>query len=326
MISIVIPIYNEAETIPLLYNRLSAVLPALKDKCEIVFVDDGSHDESLTIMNHYANENNAIRVLKLSRNFGHQAAISAGLKYASGDAVVIMDGDLQDPPEELPRFLEKWREGFDVVYAIREKRKEGIFKRMAYRSFYRILDLVSDIEIPLDSGDFCVLDRKVVNVLNNELPENIRFVRGLRSYAGFRQIGLKYERHGRSAGQVKYTLKKLIKLALDGIFGFTLLPLKMATYSGLFVAVSSLAIGLVFLMARFFNFPILGAHVQDVPGFTTLAVGGFFLGGIILLFMGILGEYMGRIYIEVKQRPQYIVEQVIENKQPSASYNEIYDK
>lgn len=161
-----------------------------------------------------------------------------------------------------------------------------MLKRMAYHSFYRILDLVSDIDIPLDSGDFCVLDRKVVDVLNNQLPENIRFVRGLRSYAGFRQTGIKYERHGRAAGEVKYTYKKLIKLALDGIFGFTLLPLKMATYAGLFVALSSLGTGLVFLLARFFNFSVLGARVQDVPGFTTLAVGVFFLGGGDTAFYG----------------------------------------
>lgn len=210
MISIVIPIYNEAETLPLLYSRLMTVLPALQDKCEVIFVDDGSSDQSLSIMSGYVRENESIRVLKLSRNFGHQAAITAGLKNAAGDAVIIMDGDLQDPPEELPQFIEKWREGFDVVYAIREKRKEGVLKRMAYHNFYRILDLVSDIKIPLDSGDFCVLDRKVVNVLNNELPENIRFVRGLRSYAGFKQIGIRYERHGRAAGEAKYTYKNLL--------------------------------------------------------------------------------------------------------------------
>ena len=313
MISIIIPIYNEEQTLPLLYKRLIAAMPSYGDKCEVILVDDGSYDSSLAIMKSIAETCDMFRIVKLSRNFGHQAAISAGLQLAAGDAVVIMDGDLQDPPEELPRFLDKWREGYDVVYAIRTKRKEGLLKRFAYSCFYRLLNMVSDINIPLDSGDFCVLDRKVVNIINRELPENIRFIRGLRSYVGFKQIGIKYERHERIAGDVKYTFTKLVKLALDGIFGFTLLPLRMATYAGFFVSIACFLLGMGYLTARIFNISIFGAYVKDVPGFATLAVAGFFWEGIILIFMGIIGEYIGRIYIEVKKRPLYIVDDIIES-------------
>jgi len=314
MISIVIPIFNEAQTLPILYHRLTGVVPALGDECEIILVDDGSTDASLAMMAELAGKCPLFRVIKLSRNFGHQAAISAGLKYAVGDVVVIMDGDLQDPPEELPRFLAKWREGYEVVYAVRTGRKEGAIKRWAYSFFYRFLSLISDIDIPLDAGDFCVLDRKVVNVLNDQLPENIRFVRGLRSYAGFKQVGVHYERHARAAGDAKYTLKKLIRLALDGIFGFTMLPLRLTTYLGIFIALTCFGLGMVYLAAKIFNFSILGAYVKDVPGFATLVVGGFFLGGVILTYLGIVGEYIGRIYIEVKKRPPYIVDEIINHR------------
>jgi len=314
MISIVIPIFNEAQTLPILYHRLTSVVPALGDACEIILVDDGSTDHSPAIMAEIAGKCPLFKIIRLSRNFGHQAAISAGLKYAAGDAVVIMDGDLQDPPEELPRFLEQWRAGSEVVYAIRAGRKEGVIKRFAYSFFYRFLGLVSDIDIPLDAGDFCVLDRKVVNVLNEQLPENIRFVRGLRSYAGFKQVGVKYERPERAAGDPKYTYKKLVRLALDGLFGFTLLPLRLATYLGILIAFSCFGLGMVYLAAKIFNFSILGAQVKDVPGFATLVVGGFFLGGVILIYLGVIGEYIGRIYIEVKKRPPFIVDKIISQR------------
>ncbi len=182
-------------------------------------------------MQKIAEQDPHFKIVTLSRNFGHQPAISAGISIAKGDAVVIMDGDLQDPPEELPRFLAKWQEGYEVVYAIRTKRKEGLFKRIAYKSFYKLLDFISDIEIPLDSGDFCVMDKKVVRVLNEEMPEQLRFVRGLRAFAGFKQIGVKYERAERNAGEVKYTFSKLVKLALDGLFGFSIFPLRYRIYS-----------------------------------------------------------------------------------------------
>jgi len=307
MISIVIPIYNEAQTLPLLYSRLVSAMPSYNDQCEVIFVDDGSTDASFAIMKQYSKECKIFRAIKLSRNFGHQAAISAGLKFASGDVVAIMDGDLQDPPEELPRFLDKWRQGYDVVYAVREKRKEGVLKRFAYKYFYKFLNMVSDIDIPLDSGDFCLLDRKVVDILNDQLPENIRFLRGMRSYIGLRQAGLQYERHKRAAGEAKYTFKKLVSLALDGIFGFTLLPLRMATYTGMFISLVCFLLTVFYLSARIFSISL-----KNVPGFATLAVGVFFLGGIMLIYMGVLGEYIGRIYIEVKKRPVYVVEEIIQ--------------
>ncbi len=314
MISIVIPIYNEEENIDNLYARLTVSAPSWNDDYEILLVDDGSKDNSLAMMRTYAEKDSRVRVIKLSRNFGHQPAISAGIQEAKGDAVVIMDGDLQDPPEELYRFLDKWREGYDVVYAVRTKRKEGFFKKAAYKTFYRMLAWISDIEIPLDSGDFCVMDRKVVNAIVNEMPEQIRFVRGLRAYAGFKQIGVTYERAERAAGEVKYTFKKLIELALDGLFGFSSFPLRMATYLGFAIAIPSFLIGIFFIIHRLIGFKVFGHSPEETPGTATLAVGMYFLGGVILIILGILGEYIGRIYIEVKRRPFFVIDEIIEKK------------
>lgn len=310
MISLVIPIFNEEATLAQLHARIVAASASWGDSYEAILVDDGSEDNSLQMMREIAARNPAFVVIKLSRNFGHQAAISAGIMQARGDAVVVMDGDLQDPPEELSRFLDKWREGYDVVYAVRQHRKEHLFKRTAYALFYRILKLVSHINIPLDSGDFCVMDKKVVRVLNREMPERIRFVRGLRAYAGFKQIGLAYDRPERAAGTTKYSFRKLLKLALDGIFDFSVFPLRIAAVLGFVMSVSSLGLACVYLVARFLHMPIFGRAPGDVTGFTTLAVSMFFLGGMILLVLGCIGEYLGRIYTEVKQRPFYIVEDI----------------
>ncbi len=274
-------------------------------------MDDGSVDNTISLLKEICLSDKHIKIVKLSRNYGHQAAISAGIKNAKGDAVVIMDGDLQDPPEELPKFLAKWREGYHVVYAIRTKRKEGFFKKVAYKSFYRLLKVISNIDIPLDSGDFCVMDKKVVKVLNNDITEQSRFVRGLRAYSGFKQIGIEYERAERAAGEVKYTFKKLMKLAIDGLLDFSTFPLRIATYLGLFISLPSFFIGIFFIIHRIFNFKILGYSPSDTPGLASLAVGVFFIGGVILLILGIIGEYIGRIYFEVKRRPFYIVEEII---------------
>lgn len=314
MISIVIPIFNEEENLQNLYNRLTAAAPSWGEDYEIVLVDDGSRDSSLTMMRIMAEKDARVRVVKLSRNFGHQPAISAGIQTAKGDAIVIMDGDLQDPPEELHRFLAKWREGYEVVYAVRTKRKEGFFKKTAYATFYRILAWISDIEIPLDSGDFCVMDRKVVNVLVHEMPEQIRFVRGMRAFAGFKQIGVTYERAERAAGEVKYTFKKLLQLALDGLFGFSNFPLRLATYMGFFIAIPSFFIGIFFVLHRLIGFKVFGHAPEETPGTASLAVGMYFLGGVTLIILGILGEYIGRIYIEVKKRPFFVIDEVIEKK------------
>lgn len=311
MISIVIPLYNERETLPVLYRRLTEASPLWNSDYEVILVDDGSSDGSAVEMEKLAGKDRHFKVVKLSRNFGHQGAVSAGLHYARGDAVIIMDGDLQDPPEELPRFLEKWREGYQVVYAVRTRRKEGLLKRTAYAAFYRFLSLIAEIEIPLDSGDFCLLDRKVVDVLKREMPENIRFVRGLRAYVGFRRIGVRYERESRAAGQPKYNFRKLLRLAGDGLFGFSTLPLRLATYLGLCISSLSFGLGVFFIIHRLVGFKIFGHSPEDTPGMASLAVGLFFLGGIMLFFLGILGEYVGRIYIEVKRRPPYIVDELI---------------
>lgn len=303
----------------MLQQRITEAAPGWEDDYEVVLVDDGSRDRSAEMMRRMADQDEHFRIISLSRNFGHQAAISAGIKAAEGDCVVVMDGDLQDPPEELHRFLAKWREGYDVVFAIRTKRKEGFFKRTAYKSFYRLLGGISDIEIPLDSGDFCVMDRKVVDVLNQEMPERSRFVRGLRAYAGFRQIGISYEREARHAGEAKYTFQKLVKLALDGIFDFSTFPLRLATYLGFIIAIPSFLAGIFFIVHRIFDFKVLGYSPTDTPGLASLAVGMFFLGGVMLLIMGILGEYLGRIYYEVKQRPFYIVREEYSQKSSSES-------
>ncbi len=314
MISIVIPIYNEEENLQNLYTRLTNSAPSWKEDYEIVLIDDGSRDSSLTMMRIMAEKDSHVRVIKLSRNFGHQPAISAGIQEAKGDAIIIMDGDLQDPPEELHRFLDKWREGYEVVYAVRTKRKEGFFKKLAYSSFYRIMAAISDIEIPLDSGDFCVMDRKVVNVLVHEMPEQIRFIRGMRAYAGFKQIGVTYERAERAAGEVKYTFKKLVQLALDGLFGFSSFPLRLSTYLGISIAIPSLIIGVFFLVHRMFGFKVFGHTPEETPGLASLAVGMFFLGGVMLTMLGIIGEYISRIYIEVKKRPFFVIDEIIEKK------------
>lgn len=314
MISIVIPIYNEEENLQNLYTRLTNAAPSWKEDYEIVLIDDGSRDSSLTMMRVMAEKDSHVRVIKLSRNFGHQPAISAGIQEAKGDAIIIMDGDLQDPPEELYRFLDKWREGYDVVYAVRTKRKEGFFKKLAYSSFYRLMAAISDIEIPLDSGDFCVMDRKVVNVLVHDMPEQIRFIRGMRAYAGFKQIGVTYERAERAAGEVKYTFKKLVQLALDGLFGFSSFPLRLSTYLGISIAIPSLIIGVFFLVHRLFGFKVFGHTPEETPGLASLAVGMFFLGGVMLTMLGIIGEYISRIYIEVKKRPFFVIDEIIEKK------------
>ena len=318
MISLVIPIYNEEETLPLLRDRLVGAAPSWQEDWEVILVDDGSSDRSPELMAGLAAADGRIRVIKLSRNFGHQAAITAGIRHAEGDAVIVLDGDLQDPPEELHRFLAKWREGYDVVYAVRRQRKEGLLKRFAYATFYRVLAWMADIQIPLDSGDFCLMDRKVVDAMVHELPENVRFVRGLRAYVGFRQVGVEYERQARAAGEAKYGLRGLMKLAVSGLVGFSFLPLRLATYLGFVVAIPSFLLGIFFVVHRVFGFAVFGRYATETPGLASLAVGMFFLSGVMLIIMGILGEYIGLIYLEVKRRPSYIVEREISQRHGTA--------
>ncbi|MBK8377425.1 MAG: glycosyltransferase [Nitrospira sp.] len=301
-LSVIIPVFNEAENLPTLHGRLTRALVNLGMEYEIVLVDDGSQDQSPDILRRMEAEDQRIVIVEFARNFGHQVAISAGLEQSRGQVVCIMDADLQDPPEVLHTFLAKWREGWEVVYAIRTERKEWWGKRLAYAGFYRLLQRVANIDIPLDAGDFCVMDRRVVDLLVR-MPERNRFVRGIRSWVGFKQIGVPYERHARHAGAPKYTFRKLLYLALDGLISFSHMPLRIITLLGFTVSFLSFLVALFYLVKKF----TLGT---GVPGFTTLVVSIFFLAGIQLVTIGVIGEYIGRISDEVKRRPLYVARRV----------------
>ena len=305
-ISIVVPCFNEEAVLPSLFERLGSVIAKLGMDHEIICVDDGSCDRTWEILKSQQAKNPCWRSLSFARNFGHQIAVSAGLHFAGGDVIVVIDADLQDPPEEIPRLLAKWQEGFDVVYAVRQKRKEGWLKRLCYWMFYRLLARLVAFDIPLDSGDFCLMSRRVVDAINS-MPERNRFVRGLRAWSGFRQIGLPYERATRAAGEPKYNLRRLFKLATDGLLSFSALPLRLATHIGLWIS------GLAFLGVVFTFFQKLFADqfsrigLAPQPGFPTIVISVLFLGGVQLICLGIIGEYISRIYDEVKGRPLWII-------------------
>ena len=301
-LSVVIPVYNEEENIPTLYDRLLRALEGANIDFEIVFVDDGSCDQSIPKLNEIAASDKRVTVVELARNFGHQVAITAGLDFACGKAVAVMDADLQDPPEVLPQFVAKWREGHEVVYAIRARRQETWFLRASYAAFYRLLRRVANVEIPLDAGDFCVMDRRVVDLLKS-MPERNRFVRGIRSWVGFSQVGLPFERHARHAGASKYTFGRLTLLALDGLFSFSYVPLRVITVLGFSISLLSILAALFYAITRLLTG--LGP-----PGFATLVVAVFFLAGVQLITIGVIGEYVGRIFEEVKRRPLYIMRKV----------------
>ncbi|MDK2972207.1 MAG: polyisoprenyl-phosphate glycosyltransferase [Candidatus Sumerlaeota bacterium] len=304
-LSVVIPIFNEQENLRPLATRLRRSLDATGESWEVIFVNDASRDDSLALMRRLSAKDPRFRAVSLSRNFGHQTAITAGMAHARGQAVVLMDGDLQDPPEVVPQLLEKMKSGrWDVVFAVRRKRKEPAAIRFLYFAFYRLLRRMSSVDIPLDSGDFCIMSRRVADTLNR-LPERNRFVRGLRSWVGFRQTGMEYERAARHAGSPKYTLKSLVKLAFDGIFSFSYLPLRLSTTLGLVVSVLGLLYAAFVVLAR-----VLGAY-QQIPGWTTVVVAVLVLGGVQLVMLGLVGEYMGRVYDEIKGRPSYLVDELI---------------
>ncbi|HHL39856.1 MAG TPA: glycosyltransferase [Deltaproteobacteria bacterium] len=303
-ISVVVPVYNEREVLPHLYERLASVLEGLGMSYEIIFVNDASTDDSLHILRGLHERDGRVKILSFSRNFGHQTAVTAGLNFSRGRAVVVMDGDLQDPPECIPAFVARWREGNEVVYGVRRKRKESLMKRALYKVYYRVLRLLSKVDIPLDSGDFCLMDRKVVELLNH-MPERNRFVRGLRRWVGFRQAGVPYERDARYAGESKYTFFKLVKLALDGIVSFSELPLKASVLIGFAISIMTVVYSFYLIVNRIVH------PANQIPGWTSIIVAVTFLGGIELMVMGFLGEYLLRIYDEVKDRPQYILNGVI---------------
>lgn len=310
MISLVVPAYNEEDGLEELYRRVAAASTSWGEAWELVIIDDGSRDRTLEILERLAEQDPRVKVVSLSRNFGHQAAVTAGLQHAGGSVVCVMDADLQDPPEELLPFIEKIREGHDVVYAIRTKRKEGLFKRIAYHTYYRLLKRLATLDIPLDSGDFCVMRGEVVDAING-LPERNRFVRGLRTWVGFRQTGLAYERAARFAGEPKYTLRKLFKLAGDGIVNFSYRPLQAIMLLGFFVGTVAVALGLVVLAQYIGNFPILGYNPREARGWTSLILVLLFSSAVQLFCLGILGEYLGRLFEETKRRPVYLVKKRI---------------
>jgi dolichol-phosphate mannosyltransferase len=305
-ISIIIPCFNEEAVLPELFGRLGMVAAAWGLEAEFVCVDDGSHDRTWELLKLQHARDPRWRAIAFARNFGHQIAVSAGLFYSTGDVVVVLDADLEDPPEVITQLIAKWREGFDVVYAVRKKRKEGLFKRLCYWIFYRLMARLVAFDVPLDSGDFCLLSRRVVEIIN-ALPERNRFVRGLRAWSGFRQTGVRYERAARFAGNPKYTFSKLVKLATDGLFSFSTVPLRMATYLGL--SVSGIAfLGVLFtFLQKIFSEQFKRIGLEPSPGFPTIVMSVLFLGGIQLICLGILGEYIGRIYEEVKGRPLWIL-------------------
>lgn len=302
--SLVVPIYNEEETLPELYRRVRSVMDSLDAPAELILVNDGSRDRSLVLLRQLHAQDPRVCYISLARNFGHQIAVTAGLQAVRGRVAVILDADLQDPPELIPQMLDRWRQGYQVVYAQRAKRhQEGWFKRLTAYGFYRVLKQLADVDIPTDTGDFCLLDRAVVDVLN-AMPERNRYLRGLRSWVGFRQTAVLFDRDPRFAGEVKYTFRKSFALAVNGLVSFSQVPLRLSTYVGLLAAVVAIVMAMLVLYWRLF------VPHSPLTGFTMILVAIFFLGAVQLVSIGILGEYIGRIYEQVKGRPLYTVAEV----------------
>lgn len=303
-VSFVIPVYNEESNLPMLVERLVKIMDQSPITLEAVLIDDGSRDNSRTMLQQLALSDPRFHIILLSRNHGHQLALTAGLSVARGsEGVFVLDGDLQDPPELLETFYAKHQEGFDVVYAVREKRKEIFYKRFAYFIFYRILKKIANIDIPLDSGDFSFISRRVVNVLN-KMPEESRFIRGMRTWIGFKQIGIAYDRQERASGDSKYSFSKLVQLALNGIYNFSEFPIKFVTSLGGFAIISSVIYLISVIVKKLF-------FDQVIEGFTALLFVIILFGGIQLMAIGVLGEYILRIFFQSKSRPNFIIEKEI---------------
>jgi len=298
--SIIAPVFNEIESLPELHKRITEVMEQTGEEWELVLIDDGSMDGSTGVIREMAKSDPHVRPVIFARNFGHQIAVTAGLDYSRGDAVVIIDADLQDPPELILQMFEKWKEGYEVVYAVRAEREgETWFKRMTAALFYRAIFKITDVKIPLDTGDFRLIDRKVVDIMNR-MREKHRFLRGMAAWVGFKQIGLPYKRSARYAGVTKYPFRKMLQLALNAVTSFSYFPLQVATYIGFFSAgISILAIPIVIIVR------LTGSQAFFGQATTLIAV--LFLGGVQLISLGILGEYVGRIYDESKGRPLYII-------------------
>ncbi len=313
LVSIVAPVYNEVKALHELYRRIAEVMNPAPVRWELVLVDDGSHDASFDVMTElYRQDPDHIRVIRFARNFGHQIAVTAGMDHSSGDAVVLIDADLQDPPELIPEMIAKWQEGYEVVYAIRAEREgESWFKKTTAALFYRVIYRITDVSIPLDTGDFRLMDRSVVAAVDR-MRERHRFIRGMVSWVGFNQVGIEYKRSKRYAGETKYPLRKMLRFAWDGVTGFSYLPLQLATYMGFIIAIlNAFAILLVIYLRAF-------TDAEPLEGQATTLVMVLFLGSIQLISLGIIGEYLGRIYNEVRGRPLYIVQktQGVEDRSP----------
>ena len=303
-VSLIVPLYNEEQSVPPLIERILPLLASLPGgPHEAVFINDGSQDRTWDLLCAAAAEHDRVVAVSLSRNFGHQAALTAGLDHAAGDAIVVMDGDLQDDPGMIPRFVELYRAGYDVVYAQRVRRKEPLWLRVSYSAFYRLIGRIADVPLPIDAGDFGLMSHQVVRAIR-EAPERNRFLRGLRAWAGFRQIGVPVERARRAAGQSKYGIWKLTRLAMDGIFAFSVVPIRLAAVAGALAVAGAGLFGAYALYAKL----VLNRSPQ---GFTALALLVILMAGVNLLFLGVIGEYVGRVYHEVKQRPVYVVAEVV---------------
>ncbi len=301
--SLIIPIYNEEENINEMYRRLHHVMEQLDGDVELILIDDGSRDRSLNMMRELHHRDNRVHYLSLARNFGHQIAVTAGLNFVQGKCIIVMDADLQDPPELILTMIEKWHQEYQVVYAQRiSRQQESRLKRLTAYLFYRILRRLAKVDIPVDTGDFCLMDRQVVDILNS-MPERNRYIRGLRAWVGFRQTSVLFERNPRFAGDVKYTFGKSLSLAIDGIISFSTVPLRLATYLGIISAAIAMIMIILVLYWRIF------APVSHLIGYTLITISMFFLGSVQLICIGILGEYIGRIYEEVKGRPLYTLKE-----------------
>jgi len=320
MISIVVPCFNEAAVLPLLFDRIVDAAAALGDSWEVILVDDGSKDKTWQLIAERCDSDSRFRGIRFARNFGHQTAVSAGMAAAGGDYVAVLDADLQDPPELLRPMLDKMQEGYDVVYGVRRNRKEGLCLRAAYFLFYRILSWSSQISIPLDAGDFCLMSRRVVDAIGS-MPERERFIRGLRAWTGFRQAGMEYERSSRAAGESKYNIRKLLRLGMDGIFSFSTTPLRLSSYLGIATAGFAAMAALFTLVQRLFSVQFAQIGLGPVPGYATTVIGVFFMGGVQLVCLGILGEYLGRIYAEVKARPYWVIAETTDPTPPTPKTN-----
>lgn len=320
-VDIIIPCYNEEEVLPHLFQRLDELKLRVQEELFFIFVNDGSRDTTWSILEEHCQEPSDAAAINLSRNFGHQVAVSAGLFHSTGEAAVIIDADLQDPPEVIMEMIEEWHNGNDVVYAVRKSRKDNLIKVILAWGFYRVLDALSDIKIPRDCGDFALLDARVVKIYNL-LPERNRYLRGIRAWMGFRQVAVEFDRDERAAGEPQYTTRKSFALAMDGIVSFSTKPLRIASWCGIYVSIFAV-LGTVFtLLQKAFSEQFAKIGLEPGPGFPTIVISVLFLGGVQLCCLGIVGEYLGRIYDEVKGRPQWLIRERI-NIEPAGEHESV---